>query len=109
MLALVRCRFRMGICLTCTAATFAQPPPVPQIQYLEGHTAAVRDVACTADGKLLLSVSVDGTLRVWDRASGQCVRAIPAGKQALLTLAVAPDGLQALVGSVEGRARLLDV
>lgn len=33
---------------------------------LEGHTAAVWSVALSADGRLVASEAVDGTLRSWD-------------------------------------------
>ncbi|EPE06736.1 nacht and wd40 domain protein [Ophiostoma piceae UAMH 11346] len=39
------------------------------IATLEGHTDWVRDTYWSYDGRLLVSISDDGTLRVWDRAS----------------------------------------
>ena len=38
---------------------------------LTGHTNWVRNVCCTADGKLAISTSDDGTLRVWNLENGK--------------------------------------
>ncbi|HUP38394.1 MAG TPA: hypothetical protein VNC82_23440 [Candidatus Limnocylindria bacterium] len=46
------------------------------LHVLEGHSAAVATVAVTADGKRAVSGGEDG-LRVWDVATGHCLRAIP--------------------------------
>ena len=39
---------------------------------LQGHTAAVRDIALHPSGRLLLSVAADKSLRVWDMVKGNC-------------------------------------
>jgi WD40 repeat protein/serine/threonine protein kinase len=41
------------------------------IDRLHGHTRDTNDVDYSRDGKLLASVSDDGTVRVWDAATGQ--------------------------------------
>ncbi len=38
---------------------------------LEGHTGGVTGLALTTDGKRLASVSLDGTCRLWDTATGK--------------------------------------
>ena len=45
-------------------------PPGPLLQTLEGHSAAVDGAVVLADGARALSWSEDGTLRLWDLASG---------------------------------------
>lgn len=45
----------------------------PAKHLLEGHQHKVYNVAFTADGKHLLSTSMDGCLRQWDAVTGQCI------------------------------------
>jgi len=87
----------------------AQAPIPPQLQFLEGHKGAVRDVAYTTDNKLLLSIGLDGTLRVWDRTTGQLIRTIAAHSRPNLCLTLTPDGLQAITGGVDGTLKFFDV
>ena len=41
------------------------------IKVLEGHAGLVKSIAITPDGKQIVSASLDGTVRIWDLASGR--------------------------------------
>jgi hypothetical protein len=59
----------------CVVPEFRLPdlPHPALIRTLEGHTAWVSGCAVSGDGALIVSASDDGTLRVWDGHSGQCL------------------------------------
>ena len=41
-----------------------------------GHDRAIVSLHCTSNGHHLLSTSEDGTCRLWDRASGKCIKTV---------------------------------
>jgi len=41
-----------------------------------GHTQAITDIKWTTSNNMVISTSLDGTVRVWDRNTGQCHRLI---------------------------------
>ncbi|HPA71998.1 MAG TPA: WD40 repeat domain-containing protein, partial [Spirochaetota bacterium] len=55
-------------------AAFADGPAPRLVLDPGGHTAAVRKVLITSGGKNLVSCSEDKSVKVWDIASGSCVR-----------------------------------
>lgn len=74
-----------------------------------GHTETIRSLAYSPDGKRALSGSDDKTLRLWDLASGLCVRVFEGHTNSVRSVAFSPDGRLALSGSLDRRARLWDL
>jgi WD40 repeat protein len=91
--------------LTCPCARAQEPPVVPPVLVIDsgGHTSLVKKVLFTPDGRELISVSDDNTIRFWDVASGEPIRALrppigPGGSGRLYAAALSPDGRTLAVG-----------
>jgi WD40 repeat protein len=101
------------------AATIASPhlrpaAPLPDLpnpgltRVLTGHTDEVLGLVAAADGSWLATGSIDGTVRIWDPATGQ-VRHTPLGHTSTLVgMAAAADGSWLATGSIEGTVRIWD-
>jgi len=72
------------------------------VRAFQGHTDRTRYVAFSPDSKWLASTSADGTLRLWDVASGQTVRALNGqDKKGFAQVVFSPDS-KLLVGTGNG-------
>lgn len=65
---------------------------------LIGHTALVRCVKYTSDGKTLISSSEDGTVRFWDAKTGEELRSITVSAKPIYSIALSPDGKWLVTG-----------
>ena len=73
-----------------------------------GHVGEVLGVACSADGRLILSCGADNTLRLWDVATGR-FKLLRGEERQVLCIAFSPDGRRALSAGVDGPVRLWDL
>ena len=74
---------------------------------IKGHKGRVTAVAYTPDGTLL-TASWDGTVRYWD-TMGVEFRSLDFQRGRLTSMAIAPDGLRAIVGTDRGTIVIWDL
>ncbi len=78
----------------------ARHNPTPALlQTLTGHRDFVRSVSVTPDGRRAVSGSNDKALRVWDLASGECLRTLDAIGS---VYSATPDGRHVISASSQG-------
>jgi hypothetical protein len=81
----------------------------PNFRALTGHTAAVRALQFSADGKLLLSGSHDNTLRLWNAAEGKLLKTLRGHGGWVRACAFGTDGHLVLSGSHDNKAKIWSV
>jgi hypothetical protein len=91
------------------ALTLAQAPYRPGTRHLfSGHTSRVWSLDFSADGTTFVSGSQDGTLRLWDVASGEELRRFEGHTDAVNSVVFGADDQTLLSGSSDSTLRLWD-
>src|SRR6266545_3263840 len=111
-----------GEALALALAAVAQPSHQPESEVvlseaaalgarrrLAGHTSEVLSVAYGPDGKTIASGDNDGTLLLWDTATGNIVQTFTGHYYTVNSVAFSPDGRMLLSGSYDQTVRLWDV
>jgi WD40 repeat protein len=76
---------------------------------LRGHTGDVYGVVYSPDGSLLATAGKDGSVRLWDAATGAALGVLSGHGGEVNALAVAPDGAALASTSDDGTLRLWDL
>jgi RNA polymerase sigma factor (sigma-70 family) len=72
------------------------------------HMHSISSVAYSADGKRLASGSLDGTVRLWDAATGEELHRFTESKDGISSAAVSPDGTVVAAGNMKRTLFLWD-
>ena len=84
------------------ARLLPERPPLPTfhvvsfLRTMPVGNLGVRDIAFTPDGKTLLTANGDGTLKIWNVATGESVRALPGHTGVVGAVRVTADGRYAV-------------
>src|SRR5262245_35499430 len=80
------------------------------IREFAAHQKPIHGMSCHPDRKSIFSVSMDGTIRMWEIATGKLIREFKdEGKwplDAVLSVACSPHGEAIITGSGDGVVRL---
>jgi len=96
----------LALLLLCCVAQADEPPTKPILRIETGmHSGVLRDLAVDSAETYFATCGQDGTVRIWDLASGELQKTlrIPFGPEcALNSLAISPDGRQIATGGNAG-------
>lgn len=76
------------------------------LRTLAGHWGGVAGLAIFADGHRVISASLDGTLKIWDLATGSELRTLRGHAGSVLSVAVTADGHLAVSASSDGMLKV---
>jgi WD40 repeat protein len=79
-----------------------------RLRSLKGHESRLKGVFYSPDGRTVVSGSGDGVVRIWNTATGKCLRTVDAGKVWAHSYALSPDGRRLLIGGLK-EMKLLDL
>ncbi len=83
-------------------------PNVVELAELQGQTDSIQGVAFSADGSLIASASLDGSVWLWDTRTEKPER-IFNGLTGRLSVAFSPDGTRLLAAAADGTLRVWDL
>ncbi len=83
--------------------------PPPKYRALEGHTAAIRAVEFSPNGKMILSAGHDNTVKLWDFATGHLIKSLRGHASWVRSAVFSPDGHWVLSGSHDAEAKLWSI
>lgn len=76
---------------------------------LTGHTGAVAGIAITPDGKTLVSIGNDNSVRLWDVAAGKLLKSLEGHTSWIGNVVVTPDSAKAITAGGDGVIRVWDL
>ena len=69
-------------------------PFLKKFKVFKGHIGDINSCSFSTDGKCILSGGEDGTIRIWDFESGECLRLLKGGSTSVIGCEFSQDGRQ---------------
>jgi hypothetical protein len=105
----VMIRLLVGIFFLTVAASSAWATnDKPPVRTLIGHVGTVSAVAFSSDGGRILSGDSDGSVKLWDAATGQLLHTFFGHRGIIFDVAFSPDGSRLLSGSADKTLKVWD-
>ena len=76
------------------------------VHIFTGHSAAIRSISLSLDGKLLASGSYDNSIKIWDVASGKHLDLFIGHSESVNSVIFSPDGKMLASASNDTTIRL---
>ncbi len=89
-----------------------QPPFTPNpacLKVLEGHIGAVQAVSVATNGRQAVSGGDDGSVRLWDLATGECLKILDGYMGTVFAVSMTPEGRRAVSGTGEEILHMWDL
>ena len=90
------------VCSRASGLSILQLPDLNVVRTLRGHRETVYCVNFSHDGKILATASWDGTVKLWQVATGQELFTVPSQVGVVWSVAFAPDDRSLAFGSSTG-------
>lgn len=95
------------ICLfLLVAGAWAQQP---KLMIPIGHSDAIHTAACSADGKIIASASIDKILKLWDSQTGKLIRNLEGQTDIINSIVFTSNGKFIIAGSSDKTIRIWDL
>ncbi len=79
------------------------------LEMLKGHTGTIKAISITPNGEQVVSGSSDGTLQVWNLATGKCMKVMEGHTDSVNAVSITPDGERAVSGSSDKTIRVWEL
>lgn len=79
------------------------------LRSFSGHTGIIRSVNYAPDGKTIASGSMDHSVKIWDAASGKCLKTLSGHTGWVKAVNYAPDGKFIASGSEDNTVKIWEV